>query len=83
MSALGQKQTLQCACTMSALPPIADVSCCLSDVRFGPIAAVATQVPRTGEKPGLVSLYLCAALIGNLAASMNGNDRYPSPEDPL
>jgi hypothetical protein len=33
MSALGQKQTLDCLQLMSAFPPKADISCCLSDVR--------------------------------------------------
>jgi hypothetical protein len=40
MSALGQKQTLQCFCAMSALPPKADIGTQLRDVRFVPKADI-------------------------------------------
>ena len=33
MSAMGQKQTLDCIRRMSALPPKADISCAVCDVR--------------------------------------------------
>jgi hypothetical protein len=42
MSALGQKQTLTRLFHVSALPPKADISCCLSDVRFVPKADIVT-----------------------------------------
>src|SRR6516165_9773164 len=38
MSALGQKQTSQCVCAMSALPPKADIGTQSRNVRFVPIA---------------------------------------------
>ena len=41
MSALGQKQTLQCLLVMSALPPKADIGRVLSDVCVVPIADIA------------------------------------------
>jgi len=52
--------------------------------RVVPIAAVLSKCREPERSPGW-SRYILrpAALTGNLAASMNGNDRYPSPEDPL
>ena len=47
MSALGQKQTLAQVDVMSALPPIADIRCCLSDVRFVPKADVSSRSKAT------------------------------------
>ena len=43
MSALGQKQTLRCACPMSALPPKADMDQHCRDVRFVPKADIAER----------------------------------------
>ena len=40
MSALGQKQTLRIACSMSALPPKADIDNDGRDVRFVPKATL-------------------------------------------
>src|SRR5262249_13154804 len=40
MSALGQKQTLQCILVMSALPPIADIGTQPCNVRFVPKADI-------------------------------------------
>jgi hypothetical protein len=40
MSALGQKQTSQCVCVMSALPPEADIRKSDGHVRFGPEADI-------------------------------------------
>jgi hypothetical protein len=37
---LGQKQTSQCVCAMSALPPKADIHSRDQDVCFGPIADI-------------------------------------------
>ena len=42
MSALGQKQTYAVHNGMSALPPKADMCGAVPDVRFGPIADIAT-----------------------------------------
>ena len=47
MSALGQKQTCAPQKVMSALPPKADMCGATRDVRFGPIADIATsRAPR-------------------------------------
>jgi len=43
MSALGQKQTYAVHNVMSALPPKADMCGATRDVRFGPIADMATS----------------------------------------
>jgi hypothetical protein len=46
MSALGQKQTSQCLCAMSALPPKADIGTQSRNVRFVPKA----DLLRCGEE---------------------------------
>jgi hypothetical protein len=45
MSALGQKQTSGQECSMSALPPIADIDRLLRNVRFVPQADTASEQP--------------------------------------
>jgi hypothetical protein len=46
MSALGQKQTFALQQVMSALPPKADIGPTQINVRFVPIADIATPAPR-------------------------------------
>ena len=46
MSALGQKQTLQCVCVMSSLPTKADMGWAYWDVRFVPKADIALHLYR-------------------------------------
>ena len=50
MSALGQKQTCAVQKVMSALPPKADMCSALGDVRFVPIADIASFVIDAGEQ---------------------------------
>jgi len=55
MSALGQKQTLECVRVMSALPPKADIPERDWHVRFVPEADIGTQSDHVGDLPGLPS----------------------------
>jgi hypothetical protein len=51
---MGQKQTCAVQKGMSALPPKADIDCCLGNVRFVPIAdkvknRIATVTPQSDQ----------------------------------
>ena len=50
MSALGQKRTFAVQNAMSALPPIADMCGATRDVRYVPIADIASFVIGAGEQ---------------------------------
>ena len=55
MSALGQKQTLQHVCGMSALPPKADIGDAMRNIRFVPKADIVHLVGSVRE-PGAVGV---------------------------
>ena len=60
MSALAQKQTCRPVCVMSALPPIADIYCLLSNVRLVPKADICSAK----EMFALVPIATCAVQLG-------------------
>src|SRR6516162_22971 len=74
MSALGQKQTLCCVTSMSALPPKADIGTQSWNVRFVPTA----DIDRLFDHLVSLAASLCANLQSTHAARNQASD-YPSP----
>ena len=65
-SALGQKQTLNHVCPMSGLPPKADISSVLCDVRFVPKADIAALLNHLVGGDEQVGRYLKAKCLGSV-----------------